>query len=67
MARVKAKRVSWNSYMISVLTFNSGWHNLTVLSRSKTAELLSRAEGFSVSDVREFCKIYRKSLLKRIK
>lgn len=67
MARVKANRVGFNSYMISVLTLNSGWHKLTVLTHSKTVDLLSRSEGMSVSDVRTFCKIYRKSLLKRIK
>lgn len=67
MARVKANKVGFNSYMISVLTNNSGWHKLTVLERSKTVELLSRSDGMSVSDIRTFCKIYRKSLLKRIK
>lgn len=67
MARVKANKVGFNSYMISVLTNNSGWHKLTVLERSKTVELLSRSDGMSVSDIRIFCKIYRKSLLKRIK
>lgn len=67
MARVKANKVGFNAYRISVLTENSGWHVLETLNRVKTVELLSRSEGFSVSDVRFFCKIYKKSLLKRIK
>lgn len=65
MAQVIAKRNGFNLYSVSV-NAQSGWKTLTTLDRRHTKELLSRADGWSVNEVRLYVKKFRKTLLKRL-
>lgn len=67
MAKVICKKTGFNSYLVFIETDDGKFKPLDTLSFWKKRELEQRAEGLSNSDIKTFVKIYRKSLMKKLR